>query len=65
VKEAETLIDKIKVGDLVLVHGIVAEVVEKMADLGFIYQTSAGERISYNAKWPIAPEPKRIWILEN
>jgi hypothetical protein len=56
---------EIKVGDLVLVHGIVAEVIEKFGPDGdFIYRTSAGEEIAYNHRWPCEPEPKRIWILE-
>jgi hypothetical protein len=58
-----TLADR-QVGDLVYLHGIVAVVIEKLEGLGFIYQTSAGKRIAYNAKWTIEPIPKRIWILE-
>lgn len=52
-----------EVGDLVLVHGIVAEVVTR-TDSWLIYEASAGERIAYSVKSPIEPAPKRIWILE-
>lgn len=55
----------VAVGDLVLIHGHVAVVIEKFGpDGGFIYRTEAGEELAYNHRWPISEEPRFIWILE-